>query len=161
MRHLHLSPIHLHGYLTSRNCLIDGRWVLKITGFGMLKFHGLQGIRWRPKKLRDLLWFAPEILRNEELLCLGTQAGDVYSFGIIATEILTKRPPFVELEESEETIINRLRMGEGPLIRPRISQKNLPPEVAALVQRCMSERPELRPNFGEINDVMKKFSGGK
>ena len=32
---LHRSPIEVHGSLTSSNCIIDSRFVLKITGFGL------------------------------------------------------------------------------------------------------------------------------
>ena len=33
--YLHTSPIHVHGRLTSSRCVIDSRFVLKITGFGL------------------------------------------------------------------------------------------------------------------------------
>ena len=35
MGYLHSSPINSHGRLTSSNCVIDSRFVLKITGFGL------------------------------------------------------------------------------------------------------------------------------
>ena len=34
MRYIHTSPIQVHGRLTSSRCVIDSRFVLKITGFG-------------------------------------------------------------------------------------------------------------------------------
>ena len=41
MIYLHDSPIHSHGQLKSSNCVVDNRWVLKITDFGLTEFkHG-------------------------------------------------------------------------------------------------------------------------
>ena len=33
--YIHTSAIEVHGRLTSSRCVIDGRFVLKITGFGL------------------------------------------------------------------------------------------------------------------------------
>lgn len=35
MHYLHTTPIHSHGQLKSSNCVVDSRFVLKITDFGM------------------------------------------------------------------------------------------------------------------------------
>ena len=53
------------------------------------------------EKYRKLLWTAPELLRipKNDWPRYGTQAGDVYSFGVIAQEIIYRGPPhFIELE---------------------------------------------------------------
>lgn len=44
MRYLHSSPLRVHGSLTSRNCVVDARWVLKITDYGLPAFYESQGL---------------------------------------------------------------------------------------------------------------------
>lgn len=50
----------------------------------------------------DLLWTAPELLRQPNLRKKGTQAGDVYSFGIIMQEVVVRGEPFCMLALSPE-----------------------------------------------------------
>jgi len=38
MVYLHKSVFQSHGYLSSANCHVDNRWVLKISGFGLHAF---------------------------------------------------------------------------------------------------------------------------
>lgn len=38
MNYLHDSPIKFHGNLCPANCLIDSRWVVKISDFGLHAF---------------------------------------------------------------------------------------------------------------------------
>lgn len=42
MKYLHSTPVRAHGYLTSRNCVIDARWVLKVTDYGLPAFYEAQ-----------------------------------------------------------------------------------------------------------------------
>lgn len=36
--YLHESPIRFHGSLCTSNCLVDSRWVVKLTDFGLFAF---------------------------------------------------------------------------------------------------------------------------
>ncbi|KHJ93532.1 hypothetical protein OESDEN_06552 [Oesophagostomum dentatum] len=84
---IHNSFLRCHGYLTSKCCLIDDRWQVKISDYGL---HRLRAAEARPSK--DLLWTAPELLRENE--SAGTQKGDIYSFGIICAQAITKSSPW-------------------------------------------------------------------
>lgn len=44
MRYLHASPLRLHGRLTSRNCVVDSRWVLRVTDYGLPAFFHAQAL---------------------------------------------------------------------------------------------------------------------
>jgi len=35
MDYLHCSPLHCHGHLSSSSCVVDSRFVLKVTDFGL------------------------------------------------------------------------------------------------------------------------------
>jgi len=39
MVYVHKSAFQSHGYLSSANCHVDSRWVLKITGFALHAFR--------------------------------------------------------------------------------------------------------------------------
>ena len=97
LHYLHGSPLQSHGHLRSTTCLIDSRWQIKLTSFGLHFFkqgettdHGEYQVN------KKLLWTAPEILRlpETERPPHGSQKGDVYSFGIILQEIVYRAMPF-------------------------------------------------------------------
>lgn len=47
---------------------------------------------------KDLLWTAPELLRNPSQRKRGTFTGDVYSFAIVAQEVISRSAPFCMLD---------------------------------------------------------------
>ncbi|GAA6079558.1 guanylyl cyclase C isoform X1, partial [Tachysurus ichikawai] len=80
MSYLHASNTEIHGRLKSTNCVVDNRMVVKITDFGCNTIL-------TPGK--DL-WTAPEHMRSMGI----SQKGDVYSFAVIAHEIILRECPF-------------------------------------------------------------------
>ena len=42
MRYLSTSPVRCHGNLKSRNCVVDSRWVLKVTDYCLNEVYTLQ-----------------------------------------------------------------------------------------------------------------------
>ncbi|KAG5307781.1 GUC2F cyclase, partial [Pseudoatta argentina] len=160
MKYLHSTPIRVHGYLTSRNCVIDARWVLKVTDYGLPAFYEAQSIVPPVKTARDLLWTAPELLRHPNLQKRGTQPGDVYSFGIIMQEVVVRGEPFCMLALSPEDIIEKV-MKPPPLIRPSVSKGAAPPEAINIMRQCWAETAEMRPDFDDVHDLFKKLNHGR
>ncbi|XP_030680337.1 atrial natriuretic peptide receptor 1 isoform X1 [Nomascus leucogenys] len=159
MLFLHNGAICSHGNLKSSNCVVDGRFVLKITDYGLESFRDLdpeQGHTLYAKKL----WTAPELLRMASPPVRGSQAGDVYSFGIILQEIALRSGVFhVEgLDLSPKEIIERVTRGEQPPFRPSLALQSHLEELGLLMQRCWAEDPQERPPFQQIRLTLRKFN---
>uniref|UniRef100_A0A8C2MRI1 Guanylate cyclase n=1 Tax=Cricetulus griseus TaxID=10029 RepID=A0A8C2MRI1_CRIGR len=150
MSYLHSSKIEVHGRLKSTNCVVDSRMVVKITDFGCNSILP-------PKK--DL-WTAPEHLRQASV----SQKGDVYSFGIIAQEIILRKETFYtqSCRDQNEKIFRVENSDEIKPFRPdlfleTVDEKEL--EVYLLVKSCWEEDPEKRPDFKKIESTLAKIFG--
>ncbi|XP_017314984.1 retinal guanylyl cyclase 1 [Ictalurus punctatus] len=159
MKYLHNRGI-IHGRLKSRNCVVDGRFVLKVTDYGLNKIMSSLNICPDDSKPEDQLWTAPELLRSRKLLNKGTQKGDVYSFAIIMQEVISRSAPFCMLDMPVKEIIDKVR-SPPPLCRPSVSMDEAPLEVIQLMKQAWSEDPDLRPSFEEIFKQFKSISKGK
>ncbi|KAL9987193.1 hypothetical protein ACROYT_G001456 [Oculina patagonica] len=160
---LHASHVHVHGHLTSSKCLIDSRWVCKVSDYGLRLIKSGQ----RPKdvgehaKYKKLFWTAPEFLgEGDGVRC--SQQGDVYSYGIILSELLSREEPYSSLCMDPKDVIEQVRKRLIPVFRP-----DLPSEIGDnkgvihLMQMCWDNDPFMRPTFSEIKSKLKALSRGK
>uniref|UniRef100_A0A8C3AZ88 Guanylyl cyclase C n=1 Tax=Cyclopterus lumpus TaxID=8103 RepID=A0A8C3AZ88_CYCLU len=146
MSYLHASHIQVHGRLKSTNCVVDNRMVVKITDFGCNMY-----LIYVPSVN---LWTAPEHLRRQ-----GTsQKGDVYSFAIIAHEIVLRKCTFYtescsdRAEKLDKVIMSYFR---PDLNFETASEKEL--EVYMLIKSCWDEDPEKRPDFKRVENCLGKI----
>lgn len=156
MAYLHSSEIKSHGNLKSSNCLIDGRWTLKVSDYGLTYLKSKSNLSHKAGSA-DLLWTAPEILRDFNRPLRGTQKGDVYSFAIILQEFHTRRGPYSENNVITKDIIKRVVYVEVPVFRPLVP--NFIPdlvELKDLMKICWEEDPDNRPDFSEIKKRIHK-----
>ncbi|MEQ2224306.1 Retinal guanylyl cyclase 2 [Ilyodon furcidens] len=159
MKYLHHRGV-CHTRLKSRNCVVDGRFVLKVTDYGyneVLESQRFPLVEARPE---ELLWTAPEILRTTQPGLHGTLPGDVYSFAIIMQEVVIRGPPFCMLDLSDADILEKLRK-PPPLCRPMVSPDYAPMECIQLMKQCWTEQPDKRPTFDDIFDQFKNINKGK
>ncbi|XP_070537437.1 atrial natriuretic peptide receptor 1-like [Ptychodera flava] len=161
MHFLHGSFIKFHGNLKSSNCVVDSRFVVKVTDFGLREWRDYVDVDGATQSENyDLFWRAPELLRGE-IDGHGTQKGDVYSFGVILQEMMTRRGPYENrLQEymSPEDIIDRIKEGAEPLFRPQVSASDGPDDVVNLTTLCWSENPDDRPDFVKIRDIVRDMN---
>ncbi|XP_029294490.1 heat-stable enterotoxin receptor [Cottoperca gobio] len=148
MSYLHSSNIEVHGRLKSTNCVVDNRMVVKITDFGC---HTILSPG------RDV-WTAPEHLRKDGV----SQKGDVYSYAIIAHEIVMRRPPFYTQNCSDPAEkIYRVQFPNGmSIFRPDLNfdgASERESELYTLIKNCWDEEPERRPDFKRIELTLGKI----
>ncbi|XP_076366597.1 atrial natriuretic peptide receptor 1-like isoform X3 [Tachypleus tridentatus] len=162
MAYLHNSEIRSHGNLKSSNCVVDSRFVLKITDIGLHALrtsdeneNGESYAYWRKK-----LWTAPEILRMSNPAPEGTQKGDVYSFAIIAHEVVVRQGPFYlgEMDLSPKEIISRVKESKTPPFRPFLDEDTYDEEVLQMINKCWAEDPMERPDFHLLKSVVRRLS---
>ncbi|XP_036411748.1 LOW QUALITY PROTEIN: retinal guanylyl cyclase 2 [Colossoma macropomum] len=159
MKYLHHREFP-HGRLKSRNCVVDGRFVLKITDYGFNELLDSQKAPRQEFPPEDLFWTAPELLRDPENSRRGTFKGDVYSFSIILQEVVVRGPPYCMLGLSPEEIIRKVKK-PPPMCRPTVAPDQAPLECIQLMKQCWSEQPDRRPSFDEIFDQFKLINKGK
>ncbi|CAF4795042.1 unnamed protein product [Rotaria sp. Silwood1] len=165
MRYLTNSPIRCHGNLKSRNCIVDSRWVLKVTDYHLNEMYTLQNAP-RQVDIVDLLWMSPEhirtsIIKNDVATVMtSSAAGDVYSFGIIMQEVILRGPPFCMLDLTPQEIIAKIKK-PPPLLRPSVSKQVAPPEYINSMKQCWAEQAETRPSFNDLAQSIKLLNGGK
>ncbi|XP_045921523.1 retinal guanylyl cyclase 2-like [Micropterus dolomieu] len=156
MKYLHLRGLS-HGRLKSTNCLVDGRFVLKVTDYGLPMILHSQSIS-LPEDPQELLWTAPELLRNP--VRGGSFAGDVFSFSIIIQEVISRTLPYAMMDMPAHEIVERLKQ-PPPLCRPLVSVDEAPTECLSLMNDCWNEDPSKRPNFDEIFKQFRGINRGK
>ncbi|XP_051862109.1 speract receptor isoform X1 [Drosophila albomicans] len=167
--YLHESPIRFHGSLCTSNCLVDSRWVVKLTDFGLFAFK--QGIednstdmQHMSAKCLKLLYRAPELLRQgPSSLVMGTQRGDAYSFAIILYEMHVRRGPFGETGLTPMQCLQKVMQPQDQVHPYRPSLQPLETAfdcVSECLRECWAERPEDRPEFKTIRTKLRPLRKG-
>ncbi|XP_034006318.1 mitogen-activated protein kinase kinase kinase 7 isoform X3 [Trematomus bernacchii] len=130
--------------------LVAGGTVLKICDFGTacdIQTH-------MTNNKGSAAWMAPEVFEGSNY----SEKCDVFSWGIILWEVITRRKPFDEIGGPAFRIMWAVHNGTRP---PLI--KNLPKTLESLMTRCWSKDPSQRPSMEEIvkimTHLMKYFPG--
>ncbi|ESO90424.1 hypothetical protein LOTGIDRAFT_191857, partial [Lottia gigantea] len=163
MTYLTGTEIKSHGNLKSTNCVVDSRFVVKITDFGL---HHLRSQTEGPEEdtfaaYNRKLWTAPELLRMQHRPPEGTHKGDVYSFAIICQEIVYRMGVFylANLDLSPQEIFDKVKNGMKPYFRPTLEEFDCPcDELAGVIRKCWAEDPLERPDFPALKSIIRKLN---
>jgi len=158
LEYIHRSEIKSHGRLKSSNCLIDNRWTVKISGFGLhnLKAHQRNVGIFNPhdkfsvdesrSNYGSLLWTAPEILHTGvyhlDHVGRGTVEGDMYSLAMIMSEMCTRDYPFADIMLEKSEIVHLLTGKKDEVIQrvwnDYIAKLNI--EQGGYVRPCIKDK---------------------
>ncbi|OQV17699.1 Atrial natriuretic peptide receptor 2 [Hypsibius exemplaris] len=157
LMYLHNTVLQQHGRLTSKSCLIDKRFVLKLGDYGLSSFYNESLAKIQKQ---ELLWTAPEHLRStgQNGFLRGSQEGDAFSFAIVLQEIVLKESPYFMNDLNVEEIIRKVEKGERPPFRPTVTGANCPQEINFIMTSCWAESPAERLKFAQIRSYLRQLS---
>jgi len=98
------------------------------------------------------MYTAIEYLRDKNNVILKPKKpADVYSFGLLLYEIVTKNRQYRQLSLREVTA----KFAEENF-RPKLPD-SIKPELKALIRRCWHENADKRPDFEDIIEQMRRL----
>ena len=166
MAYTHTQNV-VHGDLKSRNILVsevfitegENHYVIKVADFGSAQVvspdFGSTGFLPGPATTS---YAAPEVLelRNDKNVVISfPEKIDVYSFGIVAFEVITGEEPYMDVRPTKVkkgVIDGSLR----PPLRAECQKENFLHEerLISLIERCWCGDPSERPPFSEVVEVL-------
>ncbi|XP_026094560.1 hepatocyte growth factor receptor-like isoform X2 [Carassius auratus] len=150
------SKKFVHRDLAARNCMLDESYTVKVADFGLARdiydkeyysIHNKNGVKLPVK------WMALESLQTHKF----TTKSDVWSFGVLLWELMTRgAPPYSDVNSFDITIF--LLQGRR-LLQPEFC----PDALYNVMVECWHPKPERRPTFSElmsrITTIFSSFSG--
>eukprot|EP01120_Amphizonella_sp_Union-15-10_P011096 TRINITY_DN4615_c0_g1_i3.p1 TRINITY_DN4615_c0_g1~~TRINITY_DN4615_c0_g1_i3.p1 ORF type:complete len:254 (-),score=42.75 TRINITY_DN4615_c0_g1_i3:23-784(-) len=95
MNWLHCSkPPIIHRDLKPTNLLVDDNWNVKVCDFGLASVQKTQVMTDEGDAPGTPLWMSPEVLLGKPL----SEKADIYSYGIVLWEVLTRTEPFDHMD---------------------------------------------------------------
>lgn len=127
----------LHRDLKPENILVSNQGEVKITDFGLARLLTKLTVTRLGLLVGSLGYMAPEIINGER----ATVHSDIFSFGVLAYELLGERAPFQG--ETPQELIKKIV--DGDFVPLQEEAPAVPHEVADLINRSLSVDKTKRP----------------
>lgn len=115
---------------------------IKLADFGLARFHEARKMT---QGVGTKHWTAPEVLSGTDY----TDKADVFSFAMVAYEVVTRHVPFERLDPT--SVAKLTREGKRPdLSDGSIVPKEVPVGLLELIVLCWDQKPQNRPSFSQI-----------
>ncbi|XP_029127072.1 probable receptor-like protein kinase At2g42960 [Cajanus cajan] len=162
--HHHIEGCVVHRDIKLTNILLTEKYQAKLSDFGLAKVMGIKESKVFTDVRGTIGYMDPEYMSNAKLTC----ASDVYSFGIVALQILSGQK-VIELDlDARDQLTRKARdvsMGKRPLSDfedPRLNGKIDKADFEAILQiavLCVAKsskgRPTIEVVFEELDKVCK------
>ncbi|TMW61819.1 hypothetical protein Poli38472_010882 [Pythium oligandrum] len=141
-----LEPILIHRDLKSRNVLLDNELHAKLSDFGVSRFKIDNELM--TACVGTARWIAPEVLSSREY----DESADIYSLGILLSELDTHEMPFHDAVNDEGEPLSDSAIA-GQVLSGTLTvgfSSSCPVAIRLLGERCTSLTPSLRPTSLQV-----------
>jgi len=128
----------IHRDLKPANLLVDENLTVKITDFGFSQLKEGNMMQNKGVARGTPLWMSPEVMTGKKF----NERTDVYSYGIILWQMITKKDPYVQYSDFRVFREAVVKKGE----RPEIPKDTLP-GISKLITQCWDTDQEKRPDM--------------
>ena len=159
--HTRTPPI-VHRDIKSLNILVTAEWKGIVADFGLTTIKAQQFLK---TYCGSPAWTAPEVLRGLQY----DESADVFSFGIVLWEILSRKPPYegmspnVIIGKGKQLSLDTINRFSNHLLLSVIPENGMRPSIpegsdpayVRLMTQCWDDVPSRRPSFHQIIETLK------
>ncbi|TMW54955.1 hypothetical protein Poli38472_014726 [Pythium oligandrum] len=149
-----LNPKLIHRDLKSRNVLIDAHTGAKLSDFGISRDRASDD-RTMTAGVGTARWIAPEVILSGHY----TEFADIYSFGVVLSELDSCKTPFHDATNTngakmpDVTILQLVSAGK---LQPSFTD-SCPEPIVRLARACLSFDPAQRPSAIHVSYELRKI----
>ncbi|ETV87402.1 TKL protein kinase, variant [Aphanomyces astaci] len=153
-----MDPVIIHRDLKTKNVLLNGVGVAKLTDFGVSRETSEDTMT---AEIGTVAWIAPEVLKG----IYYSEKADIYSLGVLISEMDTAEVPYSNLDQifpefREPMDIHAAKTRIAMLVvagdlRPSLTPA-CPPCIVDIASRCLSYDPHRRPHIHQVWDWLNQ-----